>query len=152
VQQHAGDPVPPVGDGFVAVWRCHVADEEDMRLLACTAALEIVAASERLNRQLIEEQRLPTRVGLTVGTITIYSDSDRGVFEVFGDVVNVAARLRDLNVQFGTRILAAGAVVADLDTRLTLQAMPGEFALKGVSQVPAVFAVVGRATARYAGS
>ena len=150
VQTHEGEPVPPVGDGFVSVWRCR-GDDAEVRLRACTAALEIVAASERLNQQLVEDQRLPTRIGLTLGTVTIHSDADRGVFEVFGDAVNVAARLRDLNVQFGTRILAADTVVARLDTRLTLLPMPQGFALKGVSQPPVVFAVVRRTTARYAG-
>ena len=90
-------------DEVVRRWRCR-GDDEKVRLRACTAALEIVAASERLNQQLVENQRLPTRIELTIGTVTIHSDADRGVFEVFGDAVNVAARLRDLNVEFGTRV------------------------------------------------
>ena len=57
------------------------------------------------------------RIGLTAGTVTIHSDADRGVFNVIGDAVNVAARLRDLNRELGTGVLASEDVVKGLETR-----------------------------------
>jgi class 3 adenylate cyclase len=65
------------------------------------------------------------------------------VFTALGDVVNVSARLRDLNRELGTRIIASEDVVKDLDTKLLLHPLVGQFILKGVTHVPVIFEVAG---------
>jgi class 3 adenylate cyclase len=64
------------------------------------------------------------------------------VFEAFGDVVNVAARLRDLNVRLGTRILASGVVVRGLEPMLALQRVQAGVSLKGVEHPPDVVEIM----------
>jgi adenylate cyclase len=143
-----GEPLPPQGDGFIALWwvrdRGHGSEAgvAITRLQACRTALAVVAAAERFNRDQPAATQLPTRIGLNLGAVTIHSDADRGVFEAFGDVVNVAARLRDLNVRLGTRILASGDVVRGLDPNLAFDKVEGRVSLKGVEHPPDVVEIV----------
>jgi len=61
------------------------------------------------------------------------------VFNAFGDAVNVAARLRDLNRELGTRVLASAEVVDGLETRFDLRKIPDDLSLKGITKsLPAV--------------
>jgi adenylate cyclase len=140
---HGGTPLDPQGDGFISVW-CSASGsarevDAQCRFQACVTAIEITTAAERFNLAQSEGTRLPARTGLTVGLVTIHSDADRGVFNAFGDAVNVAARLRDLNRDFGTRVLASEDVVAGLD--LDTRQITTDFALKGVAQSPVVFEI-----------
>jgi adenylate cyclase len=141
-----GTPLDPQGDGFVSVW-CSASgsvDEVDAecRFQACVTAIEIATAAERFNLAQAEGTRLPARTGLTVGVVTIHSDADRGVFNAFGDAVNVAARLRDLNRELGTRVLASEEVTAGLQSKLQVRPVLSGFSLRGVSHAPAVVEVV----------
>jgi adenylate cyclase len=137
-----GATLEPQGDGFVCLW-CTPRKTIDaaMRQQACAAALEIADASRRFNQSQPEGEQLPTRVGLNVGTVTIYSDADRGVFKAFGDTVNVAARLRDLNVELGTHVLACDRAVEGLHGVFTVRPVPGTFVLRGVVRRTSVFEV-----------
>jgi class 3 adenylate cyclase len=144
VRQHGGEPVPPEGDGLVCVWKGAtgegtVGHDEAPRLQACRAALEIARTAQRFNTQQLPERQLPTRIGLNVGMITVYSDADRGVFEVFGDAINVAARLRDLNPELGTAVLVSAEVVAGLEESLSVQPASRSLPLKGVTHPHTVF-------------
>jgi len=117
-----GTPLDPQGDGFVSVWcsasRSNGDVDAECRFQACATAIDIATAADRFNLAHSEGARLPARTGLTVGIVTIHSDADRGVFNAFGDAVNVAARLRDLNRELGSRVIASEEVVSGLDTRL----------------------------------
>jgi adenylate cyclase len=150
VRAHGGEPVPPEGDGLICVWRCPSADdgapgagEETTRLRACKAAVDIAEETERFNSHHPQDQQLPTRIGLNVGTITVYSDADRGVFEVFGDTINIAARLRDLTREVGRRVLASAEVTKGLEAGLLLRNIQGDVSLKGVSRSPTVLELTG---------
>lgn len=152
VWKHGGTALAPEGDGFAGVW-CgnQMRDaEHDVdgahRLLACRTAIEILEAARLFNLGQPEGKRLPVRIGLTTGTVTIHSNADRGVFTAVGDAMNVAARLRDLNREVGSRILASEDVVRGLETALRLRQPAGDFQLKGVARPPAVFEVMGFAT------
>ena len=146
VRLHGGEALPPQGDGFVAVWYQRAVDaarpaDRSARLQACRAAIDISEVAERFNEAQPEGERLRTRIGITEGPVTVFSDADRGVFEVFGDAVNVAARLRDLNVQLGTSILASQEVAHGLDDAVGIRPIPDSFALKGVRQRVAVIEI-----------
>ncbi len=149
VRSHGGEPVPPEGDGLICVWRCPSAGDgapgtcdETTRLRACKAAVDIAEETERFNSHHPQDQQLPTRIGLNVGTITVYSDADRGVFEVFGDTINVAARLRDLNRELGSSVLASGDVTDGLEAKLRFKRVGSDPPLRGVEHPPVVFEFV----------
>jgi class 3 adenylate cyclase len=90
----------------------------------------------------VEGERLPVRIGLNVGPVTICSDADRGAFEAVGDTVNVAARLQQANRELGTSVLAAAPLVQDLSSQLQMRRIESPLALKGVARAPEVFALV----------
>ena len=141
---HGGEVLPPQGDGFVCVWCVAEGDNAPTgadltaRLKACLAAVDVGRAADAFNRMHPDNERLPTRIGLTVGPVTVFSNSDRGLFEVLGDCVNVAARLRDLNVTAGTSILASQAVAEGLDAIVAVRPLVGTPQLKGVEHAPAI--------------
>jgi adenylate cyclase len=149
VVAHGGDPIPPEGDGLVCVWSGPPASggvrgiDPVLRLRACQAALEIAESTERFNQEHMPDRRLPTRIGLAMGVVTIRSDADRGVFEIVGDTVNIAARLRDLNRDLGSRVLASADVIEGLEARLSWRPIPDTFTLKGVGRQPTVVEVTG---------
>lgn len=147
---HGGTALNPEGDGFIGLWcssRVTTRDggdvEPECRLLACLTATEMADAARRFNLAQADGTRLPVRIGLTTGTVTIHSDADRGVFNVVGDPVNVAARLRDLNRELGTGVLASEEVVKGLETNVRVRPVLAPFVLKGVTRPPVVFEIVG---------
>ena len=139
-----GLALAPHGDGFVSLWVLGPdgADNSPVRLAACHTALDMLAAAGRFNERHVEGERLPLRMGLNVGPVTICSDADRGAFEAVGDTVNVAARLQQANRELRTSVLAAAPLVQDLSSQLQMRRIESPLALKGVAQAPEVFALV----------
>ena len=108
---------------------------------ACSAALDMVAAADRFNQERAEDERLPVRIGLTVGAVTLRSDADRGAFEAVGDAVNVASRLQEVNRQLGTTIFAAAPVVEGFGDAFMLAKVEVPVGMKGVSHTPDVMTI-----------
>jgi adenylate cyclase len=102
----------------------------------------MVAAADQFNQSRPETERLPLRVGLTIGDVTIRSDADRGAFEAVGDAVNVAARLQQLNRDLSTRILASETVISGLNDQLELTPILQDFELRGIAAPPQVFELI----------
>lgn len=99
-----------LGDGFMAMFGAPLPDAE-----ACThavaAALEIVRAVEQLNRN---GQIAPTRIGIGIHvgeavTGNVGSPA-RKEYTIIGDTVNLAARIEQLNKQYGSQLLISEAV------------------------------------------
>ena len=103
IERHGGSVDNFVGDAIVAIFRERPAGlPHAMRAL--NAAKEI--AETTLARQ-FNGTHLPTRIGLHTGAVLageVGSASRRG-FSIFGDTVNVAARLEAANKEFGSTIL-----------------------------------------------
>ena len=115
VERHGGLVTDVVGDGTTSVWTAPQPDRAS-RLNACRAALEISGAIDAFNQR-NHPRTLPTRIGLNAGWAMVgnVGGSGRYVYSVVGDCANTAARLESLNKQLGTRIIAARALVEDLD-------------------------------------
>lgn len=147
VTARGGLPLAPHGDGFASLWlleaRVENVDNVSARRAACECALEMVAAADRFNESRPDEERLPLRVGLTTGAVTVRSDADRGAFEAVGDAVNIAARLEGLNRELATRVLASEDVVARIEGRFEMNLIDRDITLKGVAAAPRVFEIVG---------
>lgn len=101
-----------VGDAVVAVFNVPV-ELPDHAHAAVRAALRI--QRELLHRKFElsggRQVALPTRIGLNTGPVcagSIGSLQHQG-YTVYGDAVNLAARIEPLNKRFGTRILVAAA-------------------------------------------
>ena len=104
-----------VGDAVVAVF--------NVPLLQTDHAHAAVRAALAIQRQLADQRftladgrtvALPTRIGVHTGLVCAGSmgASDRQGYTVYGDAVNLAARIEPLNKRFQTRILVSGATRA----------------------------------------
>lgn len=82
VADHAGRIVKNLGDGFIAEFSSVVS--------AATCGAEIQARMRDRNREIPGDRRIEFRIGINVGDI-IHDDGD-----VFGDGVNLAARIESL--------------------------------------------------------
>jgi adenylate cyclase len=83
ISLHCGRIVSTAGDGFLADFGS-VVD-------ALSCAVEIQEAARAVNEPLSPERRLLLRIGINLGDVIVADDSD-----LFGDGVNVAARLQSL--------------------------------------------------------
>lgn len=83
ITDHGGRVANTAGDAVLAEFAGAVA------ALAC--ALDLQAAMLRRNAELEDERRMLARIGLNVGEVLVGADGD-----VFGDDVNLAARLQGL--------------------------------------------------------
>jgi adenylate cyclase len=104
-----------LGDGFMAVFGAPLSDGHDCRN-AVTASLEILGRLADLNAA---TELPPTRVGIGLHTgpaVTGTVGSDlRREYTVIGDVVNLAARVEQLNKEFGSQLLISEPVYAAVD-------------------------------------
>ena len=129
------------GDGMNCVWSAPQADMT-VRLRACLAALEILEAVDRFNRQHTDRQ-FPTRVGLHTGWVSLVNVGGGGHFaySVVGDIMNSASRIQGLNKKLHTWLLASEPVVEDLDDLLVRHI--GSFILKGKEEVLSIMEILG---------
>ena len=110
INKHHGIINKFLGDGFMAVFGAPLSHEHDCRN-AVAAAQEILSEVERL----AQEGRIPpTRVGIGLHAgeaITGNVGSPvRKEYTVIGDVVNVAARIEQMNKQLNSQLLISEAV------------------------------------------
>lgn len=105
VRSRGGFVSDVVGDSMLAIW-AGGRDADDMRRQACEAALAIHAATQRFSEE-IAPLKLATRAGISAGRLTLGSIGaiDHFEYRAVGDIVNVAARLENLNKRLGTRLL-----------------------------------------------
>ena len=117
INRHHGIINKFLGDGCMAVFGAPVVDEQACQH-AVAAALEILQTVEDLNRS---GQIPPTRVGIGIHTgeaITGNVGSPvRKEYTVMGDTVNLAARIEQLNKQYGSALLISEAIWTAIDQR-----------------------------------
>lgn len=145
VRSHGGIITDVVGDSMMAVWTSASANPE-LKERACRAALAILRAVDRFNRQ---EQgfHLPVRIGLHAGPVMVghIGALDHFEYRAVGDVVNTASRIENLNKPLGTRILASRSVLDGL-TGFRIRTI-GRFRLAGKSLPIALAELQGEAAA-----
>lgn len=149
VDAHDGTIIQFHGDSVFAMWNAPVADVRHAEN-ACRCAL---AVEERL-RAFNAAQRargLPefrTRFGIHTGTAVVGSvgAKERLQYTAMGDTVNVASRLEGMNKDYGTTVLASGAVVAQCKDMVKFRPL-GTARAKGRSTALDIYEVVGVARA-----
>lgn len=114
VSSHNGFIADVTGDAMMAVWIDSSVSKQ--KYSACLAALEMELAVDQFNETLTEG-RLPTRIGLYEGDMTLGSlDAGEGShYRAIGDTVNIASRIQGVNKYLGTRILASAAIAKGLN-------------------------------------
>jgi adenylate cyclase len=126
IAEHRGRVVKNTGDGLLA--------EFDSVVDAMRCALEVQQCIDERNTDVPREKRIEFRIGVNVGDVMI----DRG--DIFGDAVNVAARLEG--------IAEPGAICLSEDAHRQLRGKleftsenMGEQILKNISQTVRVYRV-----------
>ncbi len=97
------------GDAILAVFNVPI-ERKDHAISAIRAALSILETLERRN---YAGHELRCRIGINTGPLVAgaIGAQDRLSYTVYGDAVNVAARLEQMNKEHGTQILLAGPTV-----------------------------------------
>ena len=141
VAQHQGEVLELRGDGMNSVW-ASTAYEEDLSLRACMAGCDILEAVERFNEDNPTRQ-LPTRIGLHAGKFALGNVGGGGhlAYAIFGDSINAASRIQNLNKTLGTRLLASESVVREVDGWLFRRLC--DFQPKGKAEILSIYEVMG---------
>ena len=119
IEKHGGELVQFYGDGTLSVFG---------------SAIEGVNAAVAAQRRLQQGPPIPVRIGIHIGDINHDKDG------VYGDGVNVAARIQALSVPGG--VLVSGKVFDEIKNHPELPATGlGEFELKNVQRPVRIFAL-----------
>ena len=110
VDRHHGIINKFLGDGFMAMFGAPL-DDPKAAVHAVAAARDILAEVDRLDLT-DGEWRLRVGIGLHAGVAVTgnVGSPRRKEFTIMGDVVNLAARIEQLNKEFGSRLLVSDAV------------------------------------------
>jgi class 3 adenylate cyclase len=121
VKKLSGQVVKSLGDGILATFK--VEDPEDIAL-PLNAAIRIQKQFERLNRDIVEEERILSRIGVSCGVVVDFAalnpDGER-VLDPQGSPVDLAARLCSL--------AKPGQILIDTRTATLLSGLSGRFDL-----------------------
>lgn len=153
IESAGGSVVNIVGDSVLA--------EFDSAVAAVATAIDIQERMAQFNDMLDEDQRLQFRIGLHLGEVIVDDDTH----SIFGDGVNLAARIQLLAEPGGIAVSRAVRDVAELQLEYAF-VDGGEHRLKNVSRPVQIYhvraragsstrtttSVVPRATLRFRGS
>ncbi|MGZ8216072.1 adenylate/guanylate cyclase domain-containing protein [Methylomagnum sp.] len=149
VEKHGGVVDKYVGDAVMALFGAPLPDagHADRALLA---ALDMVSASERLNRDFQAQGLPPLNIGIGVNSGRMVAGNmgsrDRLNYTVIGDPVNLAARLESLTKEkaYGTKIIVGEATLGKARGAYRTRAL-GQVVVKGKTQAVGIFALTGEA-------
>ena len=137
IERHGGVITQFQGDAVLAIFNVPLADPDHAEN-AVRAAIEMHRA---IKGRAFAGQELSCRVGINTGDVVAGSVGAGGrlSYTVHGDAVNLAARLEQLNKEYGTATLVSGTT-AERVSAANLRRM-GEVEIRGKSEKVALFAV-----------
>lgn len=107
IHKHGGDIINYTGDGFVVLWPPHQADK-------AIAAVYAMRSQFERTRYIYEREfgvKPYFRMGLHAGTVIISQIGEEKLFlGLYGDVVNTASRIEQMNKELDTKVLVSEAV------------------------------------------
>src|SRR5213596_2158836 len=137
ISEHRGRIVKTTGDGMLVEF-ASVVD-------AVRCAAEMQRAMIDRNADVPEDKRIPFRIGINLGDIIVEDD------DIFGDAVNIAARLEALAEPGG--ICISGTVRDQIGTKLPLAFTDlGEQQVKNIAQPLRAYRIGGASAAAVAAS
>ncbi len=123
------------GDAILAVFNVPIEDDDHAQH-AFDAAIELLDA---VRSRTFANQQLAIRIGLNSGPLIAgnVGGGGRQSYTVHGDTVNLAARLENLNKEYGTSLLVSQST-ADLLSDVDLRKI-GETEIRGLSELVGVY-------------
>ncbi len=120
IEERGGIIIQYYGDGSLSIF---------------SSAVEAVKAAESIQKFLLEEPKIPVRIGIHLGDI-VYDDEG-----VYGDAVNIASRLESLSCPGG--ILVSNTVYFQIKNQPDFNTISlGLHELKNISEPVEIFAIV----------
>lgn len=117
------------GDAMLVTFNVPVSDalHADHAIMAAIAILKVTRDRE------FGGHDLKTRIGITTGEIVVgnVGSGDRFNYTVHGDAVNLAARLEQLNKEYGTQILVSDKTVAACNNQYDNLVRLGDVSIRG---------------------
>src|SRR5262245_2815445 len=128
IDRHGGIVHQFQGDAMLVTFNVPIADPRHAER-AVRTALEM---QEAVRGRTFAGMPLRTRIGIHTGEVIAgnVGSGDRVSYTVHGDAVNLAARIEQLNKEFGTLVLLSGTTAAALDGAFRL-APVGEVVVRG---------------------
>ena len=141
IDKHGGNISQFIGDMLVVTYNAS-SPNEDHALNAIRTGLGIQAVTN--SRTFGKGATLKTRCGINTGEIVVgaVGTSDRLVFTVHGDNVNIAARLEPLNKKYGSYILAGENTEKACRDECDFEPV-GEVTVRGRATPTKIFTVIG---------
>jgi adenylate cyclase len=138
VERHGGIVNQFQGDAMLITFNVPVADTAHADH-AVGAALEM---HEAVNGKSFAGVELKTRIGIATGPVIAgnVGSGERMNYTVHGDAVNLAARLEQLNKEYGTRILISSETAALLNGDYRIESM-GMVSVRGKSAPVEIYAL-----------
>ncbi len=139
INRHDGVVTQFIGDAIMATFNLPAKDPEHASKAVC-AALDIV---DLVATQSFNGVHLSVRAGIATGPVIAGSvgGGGRQSYSLYGDTVNLSARLETLNKEHGTQILIDAATVEHLPGVPVHEI--GRITVRGFSQAAAVFTPTG---------
>jgi adenylate cyclase len=144
-----------MGDCVMAFWNAPL-PSPDHPLRAVRAAVEMIAAVDRLNNELAREagseglSRFAVGIGINTGDCVVGNVGSRWRYDysVLGDSVNLASRLEGLSKEFGVAIILGPDTAAAVRDRFVLIELD-RIAVRGRATQSAIYTVVAPAERRF---
>ncbi len=137
VLQYAGDQIE-AAFGVPLPCESHAAN-------AVMAALDMRKSLEELNRDRVNEGKIPFRHGIGIHTGDVLAGNtgseDQLSYALIGDTVNLTSRLQDLTKEFGTDIIISATTRTRVDDSFQLKKLPAT-KVKGKGRSVEIFALV----------
>lgn len=138
IERHSGVVNQFQGDAMLVTFNVPVEDPQHARQ-ALQTALEIRHAT---HGRTFAGVKLETRIGINTGLVIAGNVGSKGRYNytVHGDAVNVAARLEQLNKDYGTTLLVSENTVSALDGDHRLEII-GEAPVRGKRETVTIFGI-----------
>jgi adenylate cyclase len=121
IAEHKGVIVSYAGDGILAMWNAP-AKQENHALLACQAALAMLAELPSLDARWHDKIGVPLKLGIGINTGPVQvgntGSSRKFVYGPLGHTVNLASRVEGATKQLGIPVLITGSTRAQLGNAL----------------------------------
>ena len=139
VSEHGGDIYLYTGDGLIGIWNWDAAIA-DGTIVAAVNAIHSVIERERAEYER-DFSRVPEfRIGVHGGDVVISEQGDtRRAIGVYGDAINIAARLEQAAKEIGETCVYSAAVADALPGDIKGFEPRGEIDVRGISEPVAIF-------------
>ena len=109
VDTHGGVVVNYIGDGFIAAFNAPL-PIEDYSARAVNTARDLLSL---VSKRDFEGHRLRLRIGIATGSVAAgtVGGAERQTYTLYGDTVNLAQRLEQMNKEFKTNCLICGTTI-----------------------------------------